>query len=31
LRIIKNLEDKEFLKEVEQAIADNDGYCCCKL
>ena len=31
MKIIKNAEDLEFLAEVEKAIADNDGYCCCKL
>lgn len=29
MKIVRNHNDEEFLKTIEQAIADNDGYCCC--
>ena len=29
-KVIQN-EDAEFAKEVSEAIANNDGYCCCAL
>lgn len=31
MKIQRNTEDKQFLQEVEEAIKNNDGYCCCKL
>ena len=30
MKIQRNTKDKQFLQEVEEAIKNNDGYCCCK-
>ena len=29
--MIKLNPDKEYVKEIRQAIKENDGFCCCKL